>query len=623
MLVRQSLQIKKFLNVNSNYLLKRNTRQTTKSKDEYNLETVFSPHREKKPEKEQFLKSLILGKFDQSILSYPETQPFYRYKEFFNWLKPIEDYISSCTDPNKKLDKENLLGYLRDLEVFRAYVDEENGGLNLLETESLKLIETLSTIPWLGTYIVKNHIIPIQIISKYGSVSQKLEYLPKIMSGEIIPTVCIKEDNNMTNINNMKCEAVPTKENSWSLSGKKSFVVNGTNANLFFVFAHSLTGNIYSRESISLFLVEKKFGGVTCTEVYETIGRHDIPTCTIAFENTLIPNKNVIGEPGKALDLMLDLLTPGRQNISAQAISILRNFINKLTTDVTELEHFDRNYHEFGAVRKVISDSIFSLYTMESMAYLTSGLADAYENADVQLERIITETYCANQCLKSIQLGLQLVGAQSYLNNSFYIQSFHDALALTTMDSNNVDASVYVATSLFKHLGQFVHNHIYKKRNATKFPIFAIISDFLNLSASKIEIKANVHPSLKLAGYFLEEAIKSFNQVTRTLLEHHGADIVKHQIELIRVTEMLTEIYAGIANLSRSSRSYNIGLRNGDIEKSMTVCLSYGLIKNMTTIKKEIEEGESLNADYVRVNMSDTAYQQRQYPLEHPLSRTL
>ncbi|XP_076628676.1 complex I assembly factor ACAD9, mitochondrial [Colletes latitarsis] len=621
MFIRQSLQIKKFPSLNLKYILKRNSQHATEVDSVYNQETFFSPHREKKPQKKPFLKNLVYGQFDLSILEFPEPQKVERFNEFCNWLKPIENYMLNCSNQNKKVDKNTILANLKDLEVFRAFTHEDYRGLNLSETESLKLLETLGRLPWLATYVVKNHILPIQVISKYGSDSQKLKYLPKIMSGEVIPTICIKEVDNGTNINNIRSYVDLNEKNEWILNGEKSFVINGTDVNLFLVFARNMIYDIPDQEQkISLFLVERDHGGVTCSKTYETIGRHEIPMCTVNFDNTLIPNENIIGEPGSSFKLMLELLKPGNQNISAQTIAILRNFINQLIVDIVQIKHFDRDYYKLESIKKIVSESIFTLYTMESMAYLTSGLVDMYENEDAQLEKVITETYCANNCLKCILSGLQLMGAKSYMN-SFYIQSFHDALALTTVDTNNVDANIYVGVSAFQYLGKNVYKNVFKKRNPHKFPWFNFFETWFEISETNFNITKNLHPSLAYGANFLEETINIMRKSVMHLLNEYGSEIVTQELEIARTAELLTEIYATTANLSRASRSYAIGLHNSDTEKDIATTLACSMLSKTRRIKEDVEDGKLINADHMRNVLSDLTCERHTYPIEHPLNR--
>ncbi|CAD1475690.1 unnamed protein product [Heterotrigona itama] len=494
-------------------------------------ETKLALFRKQKPERISFLRALILGKIDNETFTYPELDSP-RYEDYCKWINPIENYISNCV--NKKMDKKEILDNLRDLEVFRTHINNKYFGLTLSNTETLQLVEILSNLPWLGTYALKNHIIPVEIINKYGSESQKLEYFPRIMSGDIIPTICIYEGGYGTNINSIKTFMMQQTTDSWILNGEKEFVVNGINSNLFLVFTKyvaPVTGKIKS-DSFSLLLVERDFGNISCTNVCDTIGRHETPTCTIKFNDTVVPHKNIIGTPGGALDILMEYLKPGRQHITGQAISILRNFLNLITSDIIQMKHFDRDLHTFDIVKKILGEITFSLYTMESMAYLTTGMIDQYENMNADLEQIITETYCANKCLQCVQAGLQLMGAKSYMNNKSYIDAFHDAMALTTMDINNLDSVTYVAS------------------------------------------------------------------------KERGSAVMEQYSDMLRITFILTEIYATFANIIRASRSCAIGTRNSDLEKDLVTQMTYLSYTKISLLKEEIDLTKAFNGDSCYIKLS-------------------
>lgn len=620
MLSQKLLQNSKILSSKSNYTLKRYLNEATKPPSNYQ-ETKFQPLPEQKPERLSFLRALITGKVDDDVFMYPE-QISPRYEDYFNWIKPIESYILHCT--NKNVAKNEMLNHLRELGVFQTHIGEKYFGLSLSKTESLKLVELLSNFPWLGTYMIKNHILPIDIIDKYGSDSQKLEYFPKIMSGDIIPTICVHEGDYGTNINNIETYAMQDTKDSWLLNGEKSFVANGINSNLFLVFAKHISCNTGKSKpgSFSLFLVEKDFGDVSCTNVDDTIGRHETPTCTISFKDTIVPNKNIIGTPGNALEILMQYLKPGRQNISGQAISILRNFLNQLIPDIIQMRHFDRDFYKFDIVKRILGEISFSLYTMESMAYLTSGMIDDYKNMNADLEEVITEIYCANSCLKCIQLGLQLVGARSYMKNQSYIEAFHDAMALTTTDINNLNGNIYAAASILQFLGQTMHEHIYKKRKSFQFPVYNMLDKIFDTYVIKLNAREYLHPSFKFAAAYMEDAINRFKDAILILFEEEGTNITERFTDMQRITNMLTEIYGMFANLTRASRSYCIGARNSDLEKDLAIKMTFVSHIKICAIQSQINYTPAFNGDNLYSEAMDLVYEKRKYSFAHPLTRT-
>lgn len=532
--------------------------------------------------------------------------------------------MSECMKDPQNVRRDDVLTHLRELGVFRACVDEQHLGLSLNHTESAKLVEVLSCLPWLGCYMVKNHIVPVHIISTLGSDELKAKYLPRIATGELVPTVCFTEPGNGINTHNINSTAALSDCNMyWILNGEKTFVVNGHDANLFLVFSHcghshkiSTTGNL------SIFLIEREFGGVTSKDVKNLIGLRDSPVCTVVFEDTKVPKGNLLGDVKSGTSMLIDILAPGNRNLAAQAIGMLKTFTKVLTRHVLQRKYLNKNMHEYESVQEVIGKIASALYGMESMLYYTTGIMDTFENQDCTLEKAMVETYCASECVAHIHEGLQLIGAQCYLKDNPYIQFFEDALSYTLFDSYNIEANTYIALVGLKHLGSNIYEHIFKLRNPFNFPKYILKWIMGKEYRKSLKIADHLHPSLVLGSKELEKCITRLQASTVLLLERHGIDIPERQMELRRIGELATRTFALSTVLSRASRSYCIGLRNHVYDQYMAHSFAILSIDRVQTLADEIIEGEFNNGDKFNKTVAEVMFSKKNYFAEHPLNRT-
>lgn len=579
----------------------------------------------KEPQRQPFAKNLFLAAFDHEFMYYPEPQTKDRHQRFFEWLQPIEKYMSECLEDLQNVRKDDILAHLRELGVFRACVDGQYLGLNLNHTETARLLEVLSCFPWLGCYMVKNHIVPVRIISTLGSDELKAKYLPRITTGELVPTICFTEPGNGINTHNINSTAVQSDDDMyWMLNGEKTFVVNGHDANLFLVFSHCGHPNAISLEEnpLTIFLVEREFGGVTSKDVKNLVGLRDSPVCTVIFKDTKVPKENLLGDLKSGTNTLIDILAPGNRNLAAQAVGTLKAFIKILTRHILQRKHLDRNMYEFEGVQEVIGKMASALYGMESMLYYTTGIMDTFENQDCMLEKAMLETYCTSECVTRIYEGLQLIGAQSYLRENPYIQIFEDALSYTLFDGYNIDSNTYIALVGLQHMGKNLHKHIFKLRNPFNFPEYILKWTMGKEHHIKLKIADHIHPSLAPGSRELEKCITRLQTVSILLLERHGTNIPERQMELRRMGEIATRTFALATVLSRASRAYCIGLRNHDHDRHMAHSFAILSTNKVQILTEEIQSGEWNNGDNLNKTVAELMYSKKDYFVEHPLNRT-
>jgi len=598
---------------------------------EVNLETINLEMRlpvalTKKPQRKPFVKNLFLGSFDKEFLYYPEPQSKDRHTQFFEWLQPIEKYISDSLENPQNIKKNEILSHLRDLGVFRASIDEQYLGLQLNQSELAKVVEVLSTFPWLGSYMVNNHIIPIKIISSIGSPEQKAKYLPGIATGEFVPTVCFTESSGNINLDNINTVVEQTDCGEyWMLNGEKAFVVNGQDSNLFIVFSicgyhQFMTSN--TNHAFSIFLVERNFGGITCETVNNLIGFQSNTTYTVTFKNTKIPKANLMCDTKCGIQILIDTLAPGNKNIAPQAIGILRSFTKLLLKHILQRKHLDQELYQFQGVQGVVGKLASTLYGMESVLYMTTGMIDLFENQDCALEKAMVETYCASECVARIYEGLQIIGVPSYLRENPYIQIFEDSLSFTLLDTYNLESNMYIALLGLQHSGKHLHQQIFKLRNPMFHPDYVLKWLFGKDERLRLDLSEHMHPSLFIGATLLEKCLAQLQNSTLFMLNNYGKDVGLQQLELHRLSELATRIYVLIAVFSRTSRAYCIGLRNSDLDREMANSIAAFTLNRVKNLANEIHETQWSNGDKGNKDVANLMYTKKDYFAEHPLNRT-
>jgi len=628
MLARQYLRKRQLWQASCNYASVRFTQSMSKevNLETINLETRLPAALIKKPQRKPFVKNLFLGSFDKEFLYYPEPQNKDRHTQFFEWLQPIERYISDNLENPQNVKKNEVLSHLRDLGIFRAGIDEEYLGLQLNQSELAKVVEVLSSFPWLGSYMVNNHIIPVKIISSIGSPEQKAKYLPGIATGEFVPTICFTESNGNINLDHINTVVEQTDCGEyWMLNGEKAFVVNGHDSNLFIVFSicgyhQFMTSN--TNRAFSVFLVERNFGGITCEIVNNLIGYQSNSTYTVTFKDTRVPKANLMCDTKCGIQILIDTLAPGNKNIAPQAIGILRNFTKLLLKHILQRKHLNQELYQFEGVQGIVGKLAGTLYGMESVLYMTTGMTDLFENQDCALEKAMVETYCASECVARIYEGLQIIGLPSYLRENPYIQIFEDALSFILFDTYNLESNMYIALLGLQHSGKHLHKQIFKLRNPILHPDYVLKWLFGRDERLQLHLAEHMHPSLFVGATLLEKCLAQLQNCTMYMLNDYGKDVTFQQLKLHRLSELATKIYVLIAVFSRTSRAYCIGLRNSDLDREAANSIATLTLNRVKILANEIQATEWDNGDKCYKDVANLMYTKKDYFAEHPLSRT-
>lgn len=158
-------------------------------------------------------------------------------------------------------------------------------------------------------------------ISLFGSEAQKAEWLPKVASGEAIAAYALTEPATGSDAANIAMRAEQTGD-SWVLHGEKSYISNGTIADVLTVFAR--TGEGEGARGISAFIVRGDDPGLTVAERIEVIAPH--PLARLGFNGV---RADLLGEPGEGFRIAMQTLNLFRVTVGAAALGFARRALDE------------------------------------------------------------------------------------------------------------------------------------------------------------------------------------------------------------------------------------------------------------------------------------------------------
>ena len=159
-------------------------------------------------------------------------------------------------------------------------------------------------------------------ISLFGTVEQKLEWLPKVAAGEAIAAFAMTEPECGSDAANMQTSAM-RDGNEWVLVGEKTYISNGGIADFYVTFAR--TGEGEGSRGLSAFIIPAEL--VEVAERIETIAPH--PLARLRYDNVRIPADAIIGEPGEGFRVGMETLNLFRVTVGAAALGFARRALDE------------------------------------------------------------------------------------------------------------------------------------------------------------------------------------------------------------------------------------------------------------------------------------------------------
>jgi alkylation response protein AidB-like acyl-CoA dehydrogenase len=257
-----------------------------------------------------------------------------------------------------------------ELGLLGINVPEEYGGLALDKVSSLIVAERIARSPSFATTYGGQANLCILPIVLFGTDAQKQQYLPKLVSGELVGAYALSESGSGSDALAAKTRATRAADGSWVLSGEKMWITNGGFADVIIVFAK------VDGEHFTAFIVERAFPGVSAGKEEHKMGLHGSSTTPILLQDVRVPAENVLGEVGKGHKVALNTLNFGRFKLGGMGVGGCRAAIGDSARYAAQRRQFGHPIATFGAIRHKLGEMTARTYAVESLVYRTAGLID-------------------------------------------------------------------------------------------------------------------------------------------------------------------------------------------------------------------------------------------------------
>ena len=324
-------------------------------------------------------------------------------------------------DEHAKIPR-SLIDRLFALGVMAIEIPETYGGAGASFFHSVLAVEALSRVdPSVGVLVDVQNTLVINAILRWGNDEIKRRYLPRL-AADTVGAYCLSEAASGSDAFALQMRAAEVAD-GYKLSGRKLWITNGNEADLFIVFATLNPESGY--RGITAFLVERGTPGFTVGKKEDKLGIRASSTCELLFEDCVVGRDSVLGEVGKGYKVAIETLNEGRIGIGAQMVGLAQGALDHSIRYTKERKQFGKAIADFQGVQFQLARMAIDIESSRLMVYNAARLRDA--KLPFVHEAAMCKIHSSEAAERVASLAINLYGGYGFVKDYPVEKLYRDA----------------------------------------------------------------------------------------------------------------------------------------------------------------------------------------------------
>jgi alkylation response protein AidB-like acyl-CoA dehydrogenase len=316
----------------------------------------------------------------------------------------------------------DLIDKLFALGVMGIEIPESFGGAGASFFHAVLAVEALSRVdPSIGVLVDVQNTLVVNALVKWGSDDIKRRYLTKL-AANTVGAYCLSEAGSGSDAFALQTRAVEVPE-GFRLSGRKLWITNGNEADVFLVFANVNPDAGY--RGITAFAVDRGAPGFTVGKKEDKLGIRASSTCELLFEDCIVAREQVLGEVGKGYKVAIETLNEGRIGIGAQMIGLAQGALDHTIRYTKERRQFGKPIADFQGVQFQLARMAIDVEAARLLVYNAARLRDAGQ--PFLTEAAICKVFSSEVAERVTSLAVNLYGGYGFVRDYPVEKLYRDA----------------------------------------------------------------------------------------------------------------------------------------------------------------------------------------------------
>lgn len=340
-----------------------------------------------------------------------------------------------------------LVGQMAEMGLFGATIGKEYGGLGLPATTYAKIVSGISSYWMALTGIFNSHLIMAVAIERFGTETQKQEWLPRLASGEIRGGLGLTEPNAGTDLQAIRTTAIRDGDD-YVINGTKTWISNAIHGSAYALLVKTDPAASPRYKGMSLFIAPKK-EGFTTGKKFDKLGYKAIDSAELMFDNYRLSKDHLIGGvEGQGFFQATGGLELGRINVAARGVGLAEGAL-RLATEYAQVRHtMGKPIAEHQAIQLKLGEMVTRA---RAARLLTFDAAEAYDRGErCDMEAGMAKYFASEAAVKNADEGMRIFGGYAYSKEYEIERYYRDAMLMCIGEGTNEMQRMIIAKQWVK-----------------------------------------------------------------------------------------------------------------------------------------------------------------------------
>lgn len=283
-------------------------------------------------------------------------------------------------------------------------------------------------------------------IYRYGTDEQKRQWLPRLVSGEMLGAFGLTEPGGGTDAGAARTTA-RLEGDEWVINGTKAFITNSGTDITGFVAVLAITGESpEGRKELSTIIVPAGTPGLTVSKPYSKVGWNASDTHELGFADCRVPAANLLGTRGKGYAQFVQTLDEGRIAIAALSVGLAQGCIDESVRYMHERQAFGKPLSAYQSLDFMVSDMEVRAHTAR-LAYYDAG-SRMLAGEPFKKQAAIAKLHASDAAVENARAATQIFGGYGFMNEYAVARFWRDAKVLEIGEGTNEVQRMLIAREL-------------------------------------------------------------------------------------------------------------------------------------------------------------------------------